>query len=78
MFMQLYFSVKYNYLLSTFKNLEEEKGEAKVDVDGENFYCRYKLIQRKVKVFKFEFADVRNCMYLRFLNLCAVARACRL
>jgi len=28
--------------------------------------------------YKFEFTDVRNCEYLRYLNLCIVERACRL
>jgi hypothetical protein len=48
--------------------------------------CRWRIIlvtlqtntEESEGFYKFEFADVRNCEYLRYIKLCAVERAYRL
>jgi len=48
--------------------------------------CRWRIIlvplqtntQESEDLYKFEFADVSNCEYLRYLNLCTLERKCRL
>jgi len=48
--------------------------------------CRWRIIlvplrtntEESEGLYKFEFADVRNCKYLRFLKLCTLERASKL